>query len=205
MKKTVILFTILSLLLGIYFFKQQVRVMKIQKVTSQILALTQEKSHKESESIPTDLESDFNSERGVSKLKSVIVEYETDLDKVRATQFLSSSKIDTLENFQNAKELITRDYSTNKNRNQLRKRVLALHYLNMTQKWKGGRECLDLLDELSKQLLIQKTKSIQVGLKLDILAIGRVCNRLDNELFVQYFKSLPDNITRTQLNLVSES
>ena len=107
-------------------------------------------------------------------LQTFLQETESYVDQDQGQRLFQASPWDTTLHYQGALETLAQPYSLPLRKEDVSRRVLALHFLGLSQHTSGD-DCLKLVSGLHDQFQNTESQDLRYALLWDVLAAGKIC------------------------------
>jgi hypothetical protein len=131
----------------------------------------------------------FSDENLLIKAGSVVNNSVRYLNRNKAVEHFRSSGLDIANNYSASLEQLAMAYENDSTENFLRKRIIAIRFLEMSQHLRLN-DCINVMKQLVSKLEHQQSEQIQRNIKLDLYEFSQGCGRIDRNPIASFANSL---------------
>lgn len=146
---------------------------------------------------PAITQTDFDSSEKLEKLKAQILDNGAFISPRRRRESFQASVFDTKENTQQAVRTLASVYSDKPSKDEILKRVLALHFLRYS-KHLEETECVEMLGSLETQYQAAPNPQIKRATLFDFGSVTYACARFDSSLVEHKIQSAHEPALKAQ-------
>lgn len=146
---------------------------------------------------PAVTQTDFDSSEKLEKLKSQILDNGAFISPRRRWESFQTSVFDTKENVHQAIRILSNVYSDKPSKDEILKRVLALHFLRYSKHLEES-ECVGMLGSLETQYQAAPNPQIKRATLFDFGSIAYACARFNSSLVDQRIQTASVPALRAQ-------